>query len=208
MSEAQSTKKALAQAMKELMAEKAMSKISVGEIADSCGMSRKSFYYHFKDKYDLVNWIYYTEFVSTIQFKSNMDPWTIIQLICDYFYANRVFYTNAFQIEGQNSFRDYFADVMTPVMEVVFQDLVRPQPHRDFFISFMVDAVRLAIIRWLKEGSTIPPQEFVRLMRQAVEGVALHVVDRMQMEQRHRQARQKNLFHHNEKAADPDPGDK
>ena len=50
------TKRALAAAMKELMEQMPFSKISVSDIAEQCGMNRKSFYYHFKDKYDLVNW--------------------------------------------------------------------------------------------------------------------------------------------------------
>ena len=61
------TKKALAQTMKELMAKQPFSKISVGDICDACGMSRKSFYYHFRDKYDLVNWIFDTEFLQSIR---------------------------------------------------------------------------------------------------------------------------------------------
>ena len=52
------TKRALAAAMKELMEQMPFSKISVSNIAEQCGMNRKSFYYHFKDKYDLVNWIF------------------------------------------------------------------------------------------------------------------------------------------------------
>ena len=28
-------------------------------------MNRKSFYYHFKDKFDLVNWIFDVEYLST-----------------------------------------------------------------------------------------------------------------------------------------------
>ena len=42
--------------MKKLMKEKPFAKISVIDICEGCGMNRKSFYYHFKDKYDLVNW--------------------------------------------------------------------------------------------------------------------------------------------------------
>lgn len=56
------TKKALADALKQLMAEKPLQKISVGDICERCNMNRKSFYYHFRDKYDLVNWVFYTEF--------------------------------------------------------------------------------------------------------------------------------------------------
>ena len=61
------TKKALAQSLKELMGKQSFAKISVADICEGCGMSRKSFYYHFKDKYDLVNWIFDMEFIRSIQ---------------------------------------------------------------------------------------------------------------------------------------------
>ena len=47
--------------------EQSFEKISVSDICERCGMNRKSFYYHFKDKYDLVNWIFDTEFVELNQ---------------------------------------------------------------------------------------------------------------------------------------------
>lgn len=68
------TKKALAMAMKELMEQIPFSKISVSDICEKCGMNRKSFYYHFKDKYDLVNWIFDVEF-----FRLSMSGITICQ---------------------------------------------------------------------------------------------------------------------------------
>ena len=43
------TKKAIAGALKELMEEKPISKITVGDIADRCGINRQTFYYHFHD---------------------------------------------------------------------------------------------------------------------------------------------------------------
>ena len=61
MSGSQITKKALALSIKKLMETIPLSKISIRQIADNCGVNRQTFYYHFKDKFDLVNWIYYTE---------------------------------------------------------------------------------------------------------------------------------------------------
>ena len=61
------TKRALAAALKELMETQPFARISVGDICQACDMSRKSFYYHFKDKYDLVNWIYYTECLTALR---------------------------------------------------------------------------------------------------------------------------------------------
>ena len=43
MSDSNITKRALAQTMKDLMAERPFAKISVGDICERCGMNRKSF---------------------------------------------------------------------------------------------------------------------------------------------------------------------
>ena len=61
------TKQALATALKELMEAVPFEKIRVADICERCTMSRKSFYYHFKDKYDLLNWIFDTEFISFVK---------------------------------------------------------------------------------------------------------------------------------------------
>ena len=58
MAQSQSTKQVLAQALKQLMEKKTLKKITVGDICTLSGMSRKGFYYHFHDKYDLANWIF------------------------------------------------------------------------------------------------------------------------------------------------------
>jgi len=97
------TKTAMAEAMKKLMNEKPFSKISVGDICEWCGMNRKTFYYHFKDKYDLVNWIFQTEFLEMLRVQNYNSGWELLSDICKYLYSERGFYTNALQVEGQNS---------------------------------------------------------------------------------------------------------
>ena len=67
MADSNITKRALASALRELMKEVPFDKIQVSHICDRCGMNRKSFYYHFKDKYDLLNWIFDTEFITFAQ---------------------------------------------------------------------------------------------------------------------------------------------
>ena len=55
MSESLITKKALAVSIKELMKTIPLSKISIQEIADNCGLNRQTFYYHFRDKINKKN---------------------------------------------------------------------------------------------------------------------------------------------------------
>ena len=86
------TKKALASALKDLMSRTPYAKISVSDICELCEMNRKSFYYHFKDKEDLVNWIFDVEFVALSQSESDASPWEGIERVVEYFYENRSFY--------------------------------------------------------------------------------------------------------------------
>ena len=42
--------------MKHLLLQKPLPKITIQDLTDDCGISRMTFYYHFKDIYDLVEW--------------------------------------------------------------------------------------------------------------------------------------------------------
>ena len=128
MADSNVTKRALATAMKQLMAAEPFSKISVGDICQVCQMNRKSFYYHFRDKYDLVNWIFQTEFLTAVQRRPYESTWALIGDLCEYFYENRAFYHNALSVEGQNSFQDYFREILAPVMRAYAEDLFEVFP--------------------------------------------------------------------------------
>lgn len=155
------TKNALAASMKKLMAAKPFSKISVGDICEDCGMNRKSFYYHFRDKYDLVNWIFYVDFVGQLDWKVCQNEWKLLDDLCRYFYAERAFYQNAIQIEGQNSFKEYFSETLRPVVLFYVQNAFQESEKKDFYVTFFCDAFLASIVRWLREGTRIPPDEFL-----------------------------------------------
>lgn len=159
------TKQALARTMKSLMAQQPFSKINVGDICEACGMSRKSFYYHFKDKHDLVNWVFYTEFIQAIQTKDYLTSWGLITDICRYFYSEREFYRNALEIQGQNSFRSYFSETMEPFLILLTQDLFQDIEDPQFYITFFSDALLAAIIRWLTGPECLPPEKFLSQLK-------------------------------------------
>ena len=51
----QTTKRALEASLKKLLLEKPLNKITINDITEDCGVNRMTFYYHFKDIYDLVD---------------------------------------------------------------------------------------------------------------------------------------------------------
>lgn len=173
------TKRALAQAMKDLMRTEPFSKISVGDICQACSMSRKSFYYHFRDKYDLVNWIFDSEFLQSIRPEAYHSGWALLEDMCAYFYREQTFYRSALLISGQNSFREYFGQAITPIMSFFTQDIFDGVEHVDFYVTFFSDAILISIIRWLTEGAQIPPEEHLSQLRHILFRLARHAVDEL-----------------------------
>ena len=52
----QVTKRALEASLKNLLLKKPLSKITISDITEDCGINRMTFYYHFKDIVDVVEW--------------------------------------------------------------------------------------------------------------------------------------------------------
>jgi len=103
-----STKQALEYSMKELMFCYPFDKITVSDICDNCGVKRQIFYYHFKDKFDLVNWIYQTNANNIVNALIDTNSWEkVLYGILVYLAENKKHYINAFSVEGQNSFSDF-----------------------------------------------------------------------------------------------------
>lgn len=177
MPESAVTKRALAATLKSLLIKKPLNKITVGDICEQCGMSRKGFYYHFKDKYDLVNWIFDSEFLEAGANKRYRSSWDFLLDICTYFYDNRAFYIRAFQVEGQNSFASYFADRIQPLIERYLENAFEDDQHAHFYSVFFTDAFHAAIVRWLREDAAIEPAEFVYLLCKATSNIAEHMSD-------------------------------
>ena len=78
MADSNITKRALAAALKEVMAQKPFAKINVSDVCEKCDMSRKRFYYHFRDKYDLLNWIFDMDFFRIAGSVETSQPWAVM----------------------------------------------------------------------------------------------------------------------------------
>ena len=71
----QFTKRALEDSLKHLLLQKPLNKITINDIAEDCGISRMTFYYHFKDIYDLVEWACLEDAQRALGGKSSYDTW-------------------------------------------------------------------------------------------------------------------------------------
>ncbi|MGI5978739.1 MAG: TetR/AcrR family transcriptional regulator C-terminal domain-containing protein [Oscillospiraceae bacterium] len=183
MSESNITKRALAATMKQLMETTPFCKISVSDICEACGMHRKSFYYHFKDKYDLVNWIFYHDFIE-LSVREGPDSFPeLYRNLCSYFYENRVFYKNAFSVTGQNSFRDYYKELFEATAKAWLEEAY-PEPDRlDRLTRYYAEISLTTIIKWLDESPCPPPEVYFALIGDLLDGLSIITEGRISGEQ-------------------------
>lgn len=101
------SKALIAQSFKELMLTNPFEKITIKMIADKAGLIRPTFYNHFKDKYDLVEWIFYEDIIKEVSnlIDHGMEKEAVKYLITC-MYEERGFYKKAFEISGQNCFEN------------------------------------------------------------------------------------------------------
>ena len=55
------TKQKLADSLRSILETKPLDKVTINDLTDACGVNRQTFYYHFHDIYDLIDWIFVTE---------------------------------------------------------------------------------------------------------------------------------------------------
>ena len=95
----------LAESLIELSAKKPIDKITIKEITDKAGVIRPTFYNHFQDKYELIEWIIKNELLEPIKPLLNAGMiFEAIVLMLNNISANSVFYKKALKLEGAVTF--------------------------------------------------------------------------------------------------------
>lgn len=101
------TKEILTESFVELAEVKPIDKISIMEIVENCSMTKPTFYRYFKDKYDLIAWIYVQEAQKNVD-RIGTGGYVWRDTLLDglrYYEKNRKFMVNALKhTSGRDSF--------------------------------------------------------------------------------------------------------
>lgn len=171
------TKRQIASAMKELAQSRSFASISVGDLIRQCGISRNTFYYHFRDKYEVVSWIFSDEVSPLLASFDRMENWTRgLSELCLYLQANRGFYIRMLEVEGQNSFCECLTEFYQQLVYTLLQKngaqfLSQRQMGN---ISRFISAGIVAEIRyWACNGMQTDPTPAIHMLRDLFSGQLL-----------------------------------
>ena len=180
------TKKALAQTMKELMAKHPFSKISVGDICDACGMSRKSFYYHFKDIYDLVEWSCLEDAKKALNEKKTYETWQqgflqIFEAVQD----NKPFILNVYRCVHGEQVEKYLQPLVDQLLLDVINEEVGEMKVRDEDKQFIAQSYSYIFIGlmldWIKNDMKGEPEVIVDRLAQVMHGNVTAALERLRI---------------------------
>lgn len=159
---AERTKIWIADKMKKLMAGKPIDKIRVSEICELAEISKPTFYYHFRDKYDLVAWIFcYSQFnVDVLSVESAAK--SMNQVRNDY-----IFYKGAFEDSSQNALWQYMVDYFTDrylkeAMRILNTEALDAETR--FSIRLYCHGTVAMTREWLLNDNITPADTIVRMM--------------------------------------------
>lgn len=104
------TEHELAKALKEMMSSQPLDTISVSELSKKCNVSRKTFYYHYHDIYDLLTQVFLDEKITGINSVSNYDE--LINLIWKYYQNNEAFISATLSSAGRELFEEFIFHIL------------------------------------------------------------------------------------------------
>ncbi|MBQ0004570.1 MAG: TetR/AcrR family transcriptional regulator C-terminal domain-containing protein [Clostridiales bacterium] len=161
----ETTKVTLIQSMLQLVKSRRFSKITVNDICELSHISRKTFYRHYSDKYDLLNDVFLECFFSKIDRNSDDDFWDIFSQICVHVYAEKDFFYHALEVKEQNGFWDGVRNLLTPYLMREAKSSAIYDATKEFFVRTEIDRLFLMIEDWVKKETPQTAKEFSEYIR-------------------------------------------
>ena len=158
-------KNAVAEGTKDLMRSKTIDQISVHEICEKTGLNRRNFYRYFRDKYEVLEWIYYHDYLLNTEHFEGWSFWDYMPHIAQVLYSDQAFYRNAFLYTGQNSFRACVIRYLTGLLRKDYRPEFASDELFDFYLEHECNMGFDLFVLWLSQEQPMPPEQFVQLFR-------------------------------------------
>lgn len=158
----QSPKIVLANSIEQLLKTKSFDNVTVGDIADNCGLSRTTFYRHFKDKYDCMNWVYQSRIARIVEENSDIASWkNLIYQIAVFLYEKKEYFAKVNNYTEQNSLINCIhqcgMDYATSMVQK--QHPGGSVSREDYYLLHMYMTATVECINiWLREGCAGGPE--------------------------------------------------
>lgn len=183
----QTTKRALGASLKKLLMQKPLNKITINDITEDCGVNRMTFYYHFKDIYDLVEWMLEEDAAKYRESGVSYDTWneTFVDILRR-IQENRTLVLNVYRAMSREQIEQYLYQMLDPALREFVDREAQGITLRDDDKQFIVDFYKYGFIgvllEWVRKDMKEEPAEIADRMELLLHGNMHQAVRRFKVD--------------------------
>ena len=179
----QVTKRALEASLKNLLLKKPLEKITINDITEDCGINRMTFYYHFKDIYDLIEWCCVEDAKKALEGKKTYDTWQqgflqIFEAVLD----NKPFILNVYHSVSREQVEIYLYkltyDLLIGVVEEKSEGMNVREEDKRFIADFYKYAFVGLMLDWVKHDMKGDPHRIIEDLSVVMHGNVAAALER------------------------------
>lgn len=177
---ASTTKESLGAALKQMLTVKTIDKITVKDLVEICGVNRQTFYYHFDDVYDLLEWVFEEDANRVLPSEVVYEHWRDdVMMFFKYLADNSVFALNIYNSNSRIYMLRYFKRRLQGCIRsfaiIVSEGKNIDRTDFEFVVEFYANGIVGLISQWLDLGMQLPKEitqdRFLKLLDNSVENM-------------------------------------
>ncbi len=171
----QITKRALSASLQKLLSHKTLDKITVKDIVEDCGVNRQTFYYHFKDLYDLLEWTYIGLAQDAIRGEKTYDTWQEgFRRLFEDVRENGAFVKNTYHSVSREYLERYLFGQAEALLFDVVEEKARGMSVRSEDMAFIAGFYKYGfvglILDWIGAGMKEDPAHIIERLDRVIHG--------------------------------------
>ena len=175
------TKLHMAENLQALMLEKPINKITIKELASRCKINRQTFYYHFCDIYDLLEWLLRNRLKSITTNIENFDSWQEAGIyLLDYLCDNRPLVLSTLNSLSRNSVHNLIHDeifkLASKFVHEIAGDIKLSEDAFTHIIHFFCITFTALLEDWLVSDSNQSSKEVIYDLDMIVSGMTRNAI--------------------------------
>lgn len=173
------TKRAIGYAFKDLLKEKSFNKITITDIANNCAINRQTFYYHFQDIQDLVEWLCIDEVDNILNKNDECEKWEdkflmIFKVVLkEKEVVENIYHSVSVEVLRTNLYRLVYPIIYSEIVEESKGKNLREEDKK-FITDFYKYAFVSIVLDWIDKGMIENPEIIVLKVSNLITGTINH----------------------------------
>lgn len=178
------TKKAISYSLKELLLDKPLNKITVNDICEKCSINRQTFYYHFEDIRDLIEYITIEDANNVLKDKDTYATWqegflSIFLLIK----KDKIFINNIYHSISLDILQSYLYKIVYPIIYKVVDEKSSnknvSEEDKNFISKFYMYSFVSLVLEWIKNDMKEDPNIIIKKVSSLLTGTIDSCIDNL-----------------------------